>query len=69
MLDAAPHRLPLLSPHPPDPGCRPEGLGVCLNASALFVPSYSLALRCDACDGANTLFDFRWRATNESAAW
>jgi len=33
------------------------------------VPSYSLALRCDACDGAKTLFDFRWKATDEAAAW
>ncbi|PRW57704.1 nicastrin isoform X2 isoform A [Chlorella sorokiniana] len=47
----------------------PEGLGYCLNASALFVPSYSLALRCDACDGAKTLYDYRWKAANETAAW
>ncbi|KAL4441829.1 hypothetical protein ABPG77_003745 [Micractinium sp. CCAP 211/92] len=47
----------------------PEGQGMCLNATVRFVPSYSTSLLCDACDGANTNYEFRWQLTDAAAQW
>lgn len=42
---------------------------MCLNATVRFVPSYSTSLLCDACDGANTNYEFRWQLTDAAAQW
>ncbi|KAL4433984.1 hypothetical protein ABPG75_000425 [Micractinium tetrahymenae] len=47
----------------------PEGQGFCLNATVRYVPSYSTSLLCDACDGANTNYEFRWKLTDAAAQW
>lgn len=44
-------------------------MGVCLNVTVRYAPSYSTALRCDGCDGAATLGDYRWKATEAAAQW
>lgn len=46
-----------------------EGTGVCLNATVRFVPSYSTALECVACNGTATYYDFRWRVTDQAKQW
>ena len=42
---------------------------MCLAATALYVPSYSTAIACEGCDGAATLWDHRWNATDAARAW
>lgn len=44
-------------------------MGVCLNVTVRYSPSYSTALRCDACDGAATLGDYGWKPTDAAAEW
>lgn len=48
---------------------RDAGKGVCLAATARYIPSYSTSLVCDGCNGSATLRDFRWKLTDAAAGW
>eukprot|EP00887_Chlorella_sp_A99_P003619 scaffold7.g3619.t1 len=46
-----------------------EGMGVCLNTTARYVPAYSTSLACPGCNGTATLGSAGWALTDAAAAW